>query len=392
MDADRDDSRSVFGHLKPVGDERSLGSSPSGWLSKRSVGAIAEAMKRSFASALASDFVDGIVGFHPGFVLALFQRRAYFELEEARYAAFVAAGATVVVGFPGEVDELPTGITGIDLTGREELVDSWVLIVIDGSLSAALVAVDDHGLIDGHESLEGSRSFVARWTFRREDAVEAFRQIMRPLSTTLPSRVLARAEGALRRAEETPISAGEDRLATAVEVLGAALVLGNGIPGSYATDWDLLTNVYNRRFLDRYVRTRAGESAALVAAILVDIDDLAKFNNVHGEVAGDQVLIAVADMLLKERRPGDLVIRYGDDEFLVLAPATDRESALARAERLVIATRALRLPQPCENESVSASASVVVSDPTNIPFDRLLDGMSLSKMLGKNLARLVDND
>lgn len=339
---------------------------------------------------MASDFVDGTSAAHTSFVLALFQRRAYFELEAARYAAFAAAGATVVVGFPGDVDNLPNGIHGVDLSRRDELSDSWVLIVVNGSLSAAIVAVDDHGLIDGGDSIEASRSFVARWTFRRHETVEAFRQIMRPMSSLLSPRVLARAEDALRRAESTPMSPGEDRLATAVEVLGAALELGEAVPGSYATDWDLLTDVYNRRFLDRYVRTRASESAAVVAATLVDVDDLAAFNKQFGEEAGDQVLMTIADMLRRERRPGDLVIRYGDDEFLVLSPAVDRESALSRAERLVLAARALRLPPPYETESISVSAAVVVTDPTSIPYERLIDGLHLSKLLGKNVARLVD--
>jgi diguanylate cyclase (GGDEF)-like protein len=368
----------------------SLASSPSHWLSKRSVGAICEAMKLSFISALASDFLDGSASTQTSFVLALFQRRAYFDLEAARYAGMAAAGATVVVGFPGEAGNLPAGIQAVDLTRRDELLDSWVLIVLNGSLSAAMVAVDDHGLIDGSESIEDSRSFIARWTFRREDTVEAFRQIIRPLSSQLPARTLARAEQALRRVESTTMSPSEDRLATAVEVLGAALELGRAVPGSYATDWDLLTDVYNRRFFDRFIRSNARESAAVVAATLVDVDDLAEFNSRYGEDAGDQVLIALADMLRRERRPGDLVIRYGDDEFLLLAPAVDNESALNRAERLVLAARTLRLPAPYHEESISISASVVVSDPTRIPFDRLVDGLNLSKMLGKNVARLVD--
>ena len=368
----------------------SLASSPSHWLSKRSVGAICEAIKSSFASAMASDFLDGNSDAQSSFVLALFQRRAYFELEALRYAAFAAAGATVVVGFPGSVDGLPKGVEGIDLTGRDELIDSWVLIVLNGSLAAAIVAVDDHGLIEGGESIEDSRSFIARWTFRRADSVDAFRQLIRPLSSQLSFRTLARAETALRRAELTPVTPSEDRLATAVEALGAALELGRAAPGSYATDWDLLTDVYNRRFFDRFIRSTATESAAVVAATLVDVDDLSTFNSRFGEEAGDQVLITVADMLRRERRPGDIVIRYGDDEFLVLAPAVDKESALGRAERFVLAARALRLPAPYGDETISISASVVVADPTRIPFERLIDGLNLSKMLGKNVARLVD--
>lgn len=368
--------------------ERPLNSAEARPISKRSVVALSEAMKRSFASAIATDLISRGTDDSPSFVIAIFQHRAYFDLEAARYGAFAAAGAKVIVGYPGCPRQLPKGMVGVDIANRDELHDSWVLVVLNRSLAAALVAVDDHGMVDG-ATIESSRSFVARWTFRRQEATEAFRQIVRPLSALLPTRILAQAEATIRSIEQERRSPTEDHLATAIEVISSAFELRARQRGSYATDWDLLTNVYNRQFFDRFVASRAECSAALVTATMLDINGLARFNEEFGEEAGDLVLISVADMLRKEQGSSELVVRFGDDEFLLLSPVIDREGALGRAERLILAARALRLPVPCQNESVSLAASVAIADPTRIPFDRLVAALELSKASGTATAELV---
>jgi diguanylate cyclase (GGDEF)-like protein len=265
-----------------------------------------------------------------------------------------------------------------------------------GGAASALVAVDGGGLVDGEPTLESARTFAARWTFRNDEAVDACRQILRPVAPQLPPRVLARAEAALRLAEVTAVTPGEDRLLVALEVLSDALELRLPPTGAIralersGADLDLLTEVHNRRFLDRYIASAAKESAVSVAAILFDIDDLALLNGARGNDAGDAALIGVADALRRERRPGDLVVRFGDDEFLVLSPATSGEGALELAERLVAAVRGVRLQAPFEDEHISVSAGATIADPANLPVERLTDGVHLAKLLGKNLARFVD--
>jgi diguanylate cyclase (GGDEF)-like protein len=353
-------------------------------------------MKRAFASGIATNLLAPTDATVPPLCLAYFQRRAYFEIEAARYAAYAAAGATVIVGLPGEATGLPPGIVGVDLSAREEVSDSWVLITLAGSAASALVAVDGGGLVDGEQTLESARTFAARWTFRPDDAVDACRQILRPVAPQLPPRVLARAEAALRLAEVAEPGPGEDRLLVALEVLSDALELQSPPAGAVrelersGADLDLLTDVHNRRFLDRYVASARGESAVSVAAILFDIDDLAQLNGARGNDAGDAALIGVAEVLRRERRPGDLVVRYGDDEFLVLSPATSGEGALELAERLVAAVRGVRLQAPFEDEHISVSAGATIADPANLPVERLTDGVHLAKLLGKNLGRFVD--
>jgi len=352
-------------------------------------------MKRALGASIASNLLSDNPGEAPPFILALFQRRSYFDVEAARYGAFAAAGATVVVGFPGPTDRLPTGVVGVDVSAREEVSDAWVLVTITASLSSALVAVDGGGFVDDEDSFEASRSFVARWTFRHDEAVDACRQLVRPISPQLPPRVLALAESALRGAELSEPSDAEERLLGVLEVIGGALRLrqaptnGDHHPVDGA-DRDLLTDLHNRRFLERYTASKSRESAATVAAVMLDVDDLGALNERRGPEAGDAALIAVAEVLKRERRPGDVLVRYADDEFLVLAAMSDDEGALEFAERLVAAVRSARLPAPFEDEHISVSAGATVADPVRIPFDHLEDGLHLAKLLGKNVARLID--
>jgi len=73
--------------------------------------------------------------------------------------------------------------------------------------------------------------------------------------------------------------------------------------------------------------------------------DLARFSDVnvqHGRATGDRVLRRVANVLPDALRPGDFVGRYRDDEFVVVAPATDARTAESLAERLRDCIRRLR--------------------------------------------------
>ncbi|HWD25130.1 MAG TPA: diguanylate cyclase [Acidimicrobiales bacterium] len=131
-------------------------------------------------------------------------------------------------------------------------------------------------------------------------------------------------------------------------------------------------------------------SATVFAATLLEVDDLARFTTSYGDGAGERVLVAVADALGRERQGGELVIRYGADEFLVVARGTNSETALDRAGRMVEAARDARLSQPLDHEHISVSAAVTVTELATIPFARLAEGLKSTKSLGKNLAHLVE--
>ena len=100
---------------------------------------------------------------------------------------------------------------------------------------------------------------------------------------------------------------------------------------------DHLTGPANRRRLDAALHSTIASSRPHdfpVSVLLVDVDHFKQVNDVHGHEVGDAVLQAVAAALKASVRTGDLLGRWGGEEFLVLAPHTDLDGALVLAERL----------------------------------------------------------
>lgn len=103
------------------------------------------------------------------------------------------------------------------------------------------------------------------------------------------------------------------------------------------SDIDELTRLTNRRSfieqakkeLDLGKRTRSP-----AACILLDIDHFKAVNDEFGHLVGDQVLVTVADILMKTARTYDIVGRYGGEEFAILLPHTDTDAAMGVAERI----------------------------------------------------------
>jgi diguanylate cyclase (GGDEF)-like protein len=112
---------------------------------------------------------------------------------------------------------------------------------------------------------------------------------------------------------------------------------------------DPLTGLHNRRYASqqlpvdavRCLRRHQGRDRvptepddADLALFLVDIDHFKQVNDRHGHAAGDAVLVQVAARLRQALREGDAVVRWGGEEFLVVARDTSRQRAAELAERL----------------------------------------------------------
>lgn len=99
---------------------------------------------------------------------------------------------------------------------------------------------------------------------------------------------------------------------------------------------DPLTGLYNRRHFELEIERewrRAMRSRFPVAAMMIDVDHFKDYNDTYGHQKGDSVLRRLAELLGQRfRRSGDLLIRYGGEEFMVVVPDTPPEVAEQLAE------------------------------------------------------------
>lgn len=124
---------------------------------------------------------------------------------------------------------------------------------------------------------------------------------------------------------------------------------------------DPLTHVANRLALDEAVARewhRALRSGAPLSLLMIDVDQFKPYNDHYGHVAGDHCLQLVAQALSNAvGREGELVARYGGEEFAALLPDTDVPQAMAMAQRMCDAVRALGI----EHLAAQGRAHVTVS-------------------------------
>ena len=119
---------------------------------------------------------------------------------------------------------------------------------------------------------------------------------------------------------------------------------------------DALTGLGNRHWMrtmfEREV-TRALHSNKALCLMMIDVDEFKAFNDRYGHVAGDSVLVAVAEALREYLRPTDLVARFGGDEFAVLLPELQLKQARQTAERIRQQIAALSPPSLATAVTVS---------------------------------------
>lgn len=101
---------------------------------------------------------------------------------------------------------------------------------------------------------------------------------------------------------------------------------------------DQLTNVYNFRYLERWLETdfdALTRSRKCCSFIFADVDGLKTINDTYGHEAGDLLLAHVAEVISAHTRGRDWVARYGGDEFVISCPEADTAKATLIANRIV---------------------------------------------------------
>lgn len=138
---------------------------------------------------------------------------------------------------------------------------------------------------------------------------------------------------------------------------------------------DDLTQTYNRRyFMDMAQRelSLATRHGYVVSLLLIDLDEFKQVNDRLGHLAGDRALAACATTIGGSIRREDVVGRFGGDEFLVLAPYSDLDSAAMLAERIRRALASANLVVGGQVMGFKASIGVVCSQGRTRDADELL--------------------
>jgi eukaryotic-like serine/threonine-protein kinase len=100
---------------------------------------------------------------------------------------------------------------------------------------------------------------------------------------------------------------------------------------------DGVTGLYNRRHFMEAAEAAFAHAQRLgqpFAALMIDVDNFKQINDVHGHIAGDQVLAELAEACREHVRPEDIVGRYGGDEFIIMVPGITTLRAVQLAEQL----------------------------------------------------------
>ncbi|MBV8467641.1 MAG: diguanylate cyclase [Burkholderiales bacterium] len=168
---------------------------------------------------------------------------------------------------------------------------------------------------------------------------------------------------------------------------------------------DPLTGLANRRRFDELKldeTRRALRTSFPLTLMMIDVDWFKRYNDGYGHAAGDECLVAVANVLESAvHRTGELVARLGGEEFVVLLPAVDNVEATAMGERLRVSINALALPHeysPIGRVTVSIGIAVLTADyggglPVEELFAKLMrradEALYLSKANGRDRIELL---
>ena len=128
-----------------------------------------------------------------------------------------------------------------------------------------------------------------------------------------------------------------------------------------------------------------------LSVLFLDLDHFKELNDCQGHAAGDRALIAVADALRAELRPGDLLGRYGGEEFVALLDGVDADNAVHVAVRLCRRVHRLELNVGTSGNLLTVSIGVAMRN-ANDSVDDLIEradaAMYAAKLAGRNRVML----
>lgn len=157
---------------------------------------------------------------------------------------------------------------------------------------------------------------------------------------------------------------------------------------------DQLTGLYNRHSLydlgPKYV-SNAKRNKSPMSMLVIDLDHFKKINDTHGHSTGDVVLQGIGRMLEQDCRSGDIVARFGGEEFVALLPNCDLSNAKLKAEQILAKIAALK-PAGLKVTASIGTAELLPIDDFDTLFNRADAAVYRAKEGGRNRIELADVD
>ncbi|EPR30468.1 diguanylate cyclase [Alkalidesulfovibrio alkalitolerans DSM 16529] len=131
---------------------------------------------------------------------------------------------------------------------------------------------------------------------------------------------------------------------------------------AHLSEHDPLTGLANRRAFERVLDIeveRCRRNRTPVSLVVLDLDDFKRVNDTYGHPFGDKVLVAVANVLLEEKRRYDLAARTGGEEFSLVLTGIGLIRAQTMVDRVLKAVRELQLD--CDGEPIRLTCSAGIA-------------------------------
>jgi len=167
---------------------------------------------------------------------------------------------------------------------------------------------------------------------------------------------------------------------------------------TYQAEHDSLTRLFNRHYfqqeLERTVARVSRTPESTCALFYIDLDQFKYINDTLGHAAGDTLLVEVTQLLLKHVREGDLLARFGGDEFTLLLYNISAANVLGTAEHFRQLFENYVFMQDGKSFNVSCSIGVAMIDPFVESAEEALShadiACNLAKAQGRNRINLYD--
>ncbi len=297
---------------------------------------------------LARSFGEQMAG-----VQSLFRRQATQHVEEQKLKRLLRVSERLSEAL--RVDEILTQI--VSYAREVAAFDTCAVCLVDDGSETYRVAMAegypeqvlglrcpdrvDHVGRQGPACQRGAAGDTYRQTFAYASAVpEGEARFVRGAVLAVPLRAQNRVCGALLLTRKGEPHSAQDVRLLRIHCNQAAVAIENALAYEKASKLaatDALTGLFNRRYLEEALTreiSRAERAGSRLATLILDIDHFKGFNDTYGHAMGDVVLKKVANVLRSGLRKGDVLARFGGEEFVILLPGVSSRSALELAERI----------------------------------------------------------